>query len=72
MLLKTLVAFRDHGHVERTVDKDIAAAHQVISRFEATGFSLAAVTTQVLNEGIEKFDHSLDKLLKLIDARRGK
>jgi len=71
MPLETLAAFRDHGRVQRTVDKDMAAAHQVIRRFEATGCSLASVTAQVLKEGVEKFDHSLDQLLKLIDARRG-
>jgi transaldolase len=71
MPLETLAAFRDHGHVERTVDKDMAAAHQVIRHFEAAGFSLADVTAQVLKEGVEKFNHSLDQLLKLIDARRG-
>jgi transaldolase len=64
--LETLAAFRDHGHVRRTVDKDVEAAHQVIQRFEAAGFSLAAVTAQVLKEGVEKFDHSLDTLLNLI------
>jgi transaldolase len=71
MPLETLSAFREHGHVRRTVDMDMAAAHQVIRRFEAAGFSLADVTAQVLKEGVEKFNHSLDQLLKLIDARRG-
>lgn len=71
MTLGTLAAFRDHGRVERTVDKDIAAAHQVIRRFEAAGFRLADVTAQVLKEGVEKFNHSLDQLLQRIDAKRG-
>jgi transaldolase len=72
MTLETLAAFRDHGHAKRTVDKDMEAAHRVIRRFEAAGFSLSAVTAQVLQEGVAKFDQSLETLLKLIEARRAK
>ncbi|MGE5141230.1 MAG: bifunctional transaldolase/phosoglucose isomerase, partial [Rudaea sp.] len=69
--LETVLAFKDHGTVERTVDRDVDKAHDEIRRFEALGFSLAAVTDQVLKEGVEKFDESLDKLLQVIDDKRG-
>jgi transaldolase len=72
MTLETQAAFRDHGHAKRTVDKDMEAAHRVIRRFETAGFSLAAVTAQALQEGVAKFDQSLETLLKLIEARRAK
>lgn len=68
--LETIFAFKDHGHVERTVDKDVAEAHKEIERFEALGFSLDAVTSQVLKEGVEKFDDALNQLLKVIDDKR--
>lgn len=67
--LETIQAFEDHGKVERTVDKDLDAAHTLIKRFERTGLILNGVTSQVLKEGVEKFDESLDKLLKVIDDK---
>jgi transaldolase len=70
MPLETINAFRDHGHVERTVDKDMEAAYQVIYHFENAGLSLKAVTDQVLKEGVEKFAESLDKLLNNLEAKR--
>jgi transaldolase / glucose-6-phosphate isomerase len=68
--LETIFAFKDHGHVERTVDKDLDVAHAEIQRFEAMGLSLDAVTAQVLKEGVEKFDEALDQLLKVIEDKR--
>lgn len=68
--LETILAFKDHGHVERTVDKDVDKAHDELRRFEALGLSLDAVTAQVLKEGVEKFDESLDKLLVVVDEKR--
>lgn len=71
MPLETLAAFRDHGVVERTVDRAVAEARQTLHRFAKAGFSLDTLTAQVLKEGVAKFDDSLDKLLNRIDARRG-
>lgn len=68
--LETIYAFKDHGHVERTVDKDFDKAHDQIKRFEDFGFSLDAVTAQVLKEGVVKFDEALDQLLKVIEGKR--
>jgi transaldolase / glucose-6-phosphate isomerase len=68
--LETLLAFKDHGHVERTVDKDVDQARAQIQKFESLGLSLQAVTDQVLKEGVDKFDQSLDQLLQVIDQKR--
>ncbi len=68
--LETIFAFKDHGHVARTVDWDVDQAHAQIQRFESLGLSLDKVTDQVLKEGVEKFDQSLDKLLQVIDQKR--
>lgn len=68
--LETIKAFREHGHVERTIDKDIEEAYQVIRRFEEAGLSLERVTAQVLKEGVEKFNTSLDNLLMVIETKR--
>lgn len=66
----TIKAFADHGVVSRTVDANPHAAHQVVKKFEAAGFSLDAVTDQVLKEGVVKFDESFDQLLAGIEKKR--
>src|SRR5262249_2468269 len=68
--LETMKAFADHGVVARTVDADIPAAHDIVRRFEAAGFSLTAVTDRVLKEGVEKFDEAFAQLLAGIEQKR--
>lgn len=68
--LETIKAFADHGVVARTVDADIKAAYAIVERFEDAGFSLNAVTAQVLDEGVVKFDEAYTQLLAGIDKKR--
>lgn len=68
--LETMRAFADHGQVARTVDANPKAAHAVIDRFEAVGFSLDQVTAQVLDEGVVKFDEAFSQLLAGIEKKR--
>lgn len=67
---ETIEAFRDHGVAARTVDADTAGAHEVIRRFEALGFSLDAVTDQVLKEGVVKFEDAFNELLASVEKKR--
>jgi transaldolase len=59
----TLEAFRDHGEVARTVDKDLDAARRAIADLEAAGISLRDVTEKLLRDGIQSFQKSFDGLL---------
>jgi transaldolase len=59
----TLEAFRDHGEVARTVDKDVDAARRTIADLEAAGISLRDVTEKLLRDGIQSFQKSFDGLL---------
>lgn len=68
--METLKAFAEHGIVARTVDADFSAAHAIVKRFEAAGFSLDAVTNQVLDEGVVKFDEAFSQLLAGIEKKR--
>lgn len=70
MPMETMLAFADHGVVQRTVDADPEAARDVIRRFHAAGFSLAAVTDQLLAEGVVKFAEAFDQLLAGIEEKR--
>ena len=70
MPLATVHAFRDHGVVARTVDKDVDQAHQVMADLERAGISMKAVTDQVLAEGVKSFADSLHELLAGIEEKR--
>jgi transaldolase len=66
----TIEAFRDHGVVARTVDADLAAADRVVRDVEAAGVSLAAVTEQLLHDGITNFSASYESLLAGLERKR--
>jgi len=65
----TLDAFRDHGEVTRTVDRDVAAARKVIADLDAAGISLADVTAKLLKDGIASFQKSFDGLLANLEKK---
>ena len=58
----TIDAFRDHGVVERAVDKKVAAAEGLLKEVEAVGISIKEVTEKLLVDGIASFQKSFDTL----------
>jgi len=67
----TIEAFRDHGVVDRTVDKKIAVAEGLLKEIEAAGISIREVTQQLLVEGIASFQKSFDELIAGLEAKIG-
>jgi transaldolase len=67
----TIDAFRDHGVVERTVDKKVAAAEGLLKEIEAGGISMKEVTEKLLVEGIASFQKSFDELIAGLEAKIG-
>ncbi len=59
----TIVAFRDHGNVARTVDAEVNAAREVIAALENNGIAMKDVTDKLLTEGLASFQKSFDTLL---------
>ncbi len=59
----TIVAFKDHGKVERTVDKHYDAARKTIADLEANGVKMSDVTDKLLTDGLASFQKSFDTLL---------
>lgn len=53
--LATYEAMRDHGRIERTLDRDVAAADAVVMRLAALGIDLEAVGEALSREGVAKF-----------------
>ena len=60
---QTIEAFRDHGAIERTVDKDYGKAEGEIRALEAAGVSMKSVTDKLLADGITSFQKSFDTLI---------
>jgi transaldolase len=59
----TIVAFKDHGTVARTVDANYAAARETIADLEANGIAMKDVTNKLLTDGLASFQKSFDTLL---------
>jgi transaldolase len=59
---KLIDAFREHGAVERTVDKRLGAAEGAIREIEAVGIPMKDVTDTLLMEGLASFQKSFDSL----------
>lgn len=66
----TLAAFQDHGRPSRSVDRDLAAADQVIVDLAAVGISVPEECERQLVAGVASFAGSLDSLFQLLGERR--
>jgi transaldolase len=66
----TLTAFQDHGHPSRSVDRDVAAAEQVLTELESVGVSVPAACERLLQAGVTSFATSLDDLFGILGERR--
>lgn len=62
-------AFRDHGDVQRTVDKRLGAAEGVLREIEAVGISMKDVTDKLLVDGLASFQKSFDSLSAGIERK---
>jgi transaldolase len=62
-------AFRDHGTVQRTVDKRIGAAEGLLREIEAVGMSMKDVTDKLLVDGVASFQKSFDSLTAGIERK---
>ncbi len=65
----TIEAFRDHGIVARTVDKDVRHAERVVKDLADTGIAMQDVTTKLLKDGIASFQKSFDELTAGLEAK---
>ncbi len=66
---ETIAAFADHGQVAATVDTDLPEARQVLHDLEALGIDFDQITTQLENEGVQKFIEPYDALLAVLALR---
>ena len=67
---QTLDAFRDHGNVQVTIEKDLDEVRKNFSDLEAVGISMQKVTQELEDEGVEAFSASFISLLATVKQRR--
>ena len=70
MPLTTLESFRDHGRVRLSVEEDIPQAQAVLAALEAAGIDYEQVTSQLQDEGVQKFIDSFRQLFQCIESKR--
>jgi transaldolase len=68
--METLEAFRDHGRIERTVDKGLDEADKVLTELKKVGINLDKVTEQLQKDGVKAFADSFDQLLRALENKR--
>jgi len=66
----TMDAFRDHGNVARTIDRDLPGADKTMSDLEKAGISMTQITTQLLEEAIKLFDEAFEKLIAAVADKK--
>ena len=67
----TIDAFRDHGVVQRAVDKKVPVAESLLKEIEAVGISIEEVTAKLLVDGIASFQKSFEELIAGLESKIG-
>src|SRR3954469_14984187 len=65
----TIEAFRDHGVVARTVDKNLMQAQKDLNAIEAAGVSMKEVTDKLLADGVASFQKSFETLISGLEKK---
>ncbi|KQS27814.1 transaldolase [Dyadobacter sp. Leaf189] len=68
--METLEAYRDHGDPASRLEEDLDAATSVMEKVKAAGIDMDAITKQLEEEGIEKFNKPFQKLLDAIENQK--
>ncbi len=66
----TMDAFRDHGKPRPSLEENLDQADAVMAALGGAGISLDAVTTQLVEEGVQLFADAFDKLLGAVAGKR--
>jgi transaldolase len=66
----TYEAFKDHGLVERTIDKDLDAADALMKALADAGIDVDAATAKLQVDGVEVFVKSFDQVVDIVEQRR--
>ena len=64
--LETINAYRDHGVPEARLEQEVGEAARLLKRLSTLGIDLDAMTQQLENEGVIKFNQPFDKLMDVL------
>ena len=67
---QTIEAFRDHGTVAQTIDRDVEGARQVMADLARVGVQIDKVAQQLQSDGVESFANDFRRLLDAIEGKR--
>lgn len=67
--VETLDAYRDHGKPEPHLTEDIDQAQELLDLLPQLGIDLDAVTQQLEDEGVAKFNKSFDQLMQTLQEK---
>ena len=70
--LETIEAFRDHGNAVSDLENDVEKSSQQLQQIKDNGINIDAITQQLEEEGVQKFNKAYDQLLKAIDSKTQK
>ena len=70
--METIDAFRDHGNATETLTTDLDEANKTMEELKNKGIDIDKITQKLEDEGIEKFNHAYEKLIKSIDDQKRK
>ncbi len=65
----TIEAFRDHGTIERTIDRDVSASRRIWESLSRVGVDLEDVSLRLEDEGLTSFQNSFDDLMTTLDNK---
>jgi transaldolase len=65
----TTEAFKDHGVVERTVDRNVREAQRVMEQLGEIGIDFKDVTNKLLVDGLASFQKSFDSLIAGLERK---
>ncbi|GLU52512.1 transaldolase [Dyadobacter frigoris] len=70
--LETLEAYRDHGDPASRLEDDLDGATEILEKIKVAGIDIDAITKQLEEEGIDKFNKPFQKLLEAIEEQKSK
>jgi transaldolase len=66
---QTLLAIKDHGKAELTIEQGLEDAQQTLADLETLGLSLDKATAELEAEGVEAFSKAINSLFETIEER---
>lgn len=67
----TLAAFRDHGNISASLEREVDEAAGTLMKLSEAGVDLKQVTDELESEGVQSFSDSFDGLFHIIEQKRG-